>query len=331
MALTVNQAFDEFMRTHVNLSAADNKTAKDDVENLYAGIQEQSDDDFFKLYQDVNMYFGSFARKTKCQPLNDVDIMLGLSAEGCTYEEFDWDNIIIHPSVSSKAQQDCKDEKEYLDSNSLLGKVKSLLKEFSDLRSCEIKKNQETIVFNIKKRDWSFDVVPCFYTKPQEDGRQYYLIPNGSGRWKKADPRRDKYHMLDLDKSNNGYVLPTIRLFKWWNKYSKALTLEGYVMECLLAKYFEDNKCSPYVEINFINLLDYFAENIYNPIPDPKGIQEDLNTLSFYERRNLSEKAKNVYQKTISAHLAEVKDKDHKKAINIWGDIFGPDNFPSYG
>lgn len=331
MVYTVDEAFKEFMTTHVNLSAEDNKRAKNDVENLYSEIQRQVDDDFFKLYPDINMYFGSFARKTKCRPLNDVDIMLGLSAEGNTYEEFDWDDIIIHPSKSSSAQQACKDKYGFLDSNLLLGKVKSLLKDLSDRRSCDINKNQEAIVFSIKTRDWSFDIVPCFYTTPQSNGRQYYLIPNGSGRWKKTDPRIDKYHMLNLDESHKHNMLPAIRLFKWWNKYSKALTLDGYVMECLLAKYFENHDSSSYVDINFIKLLNYFAENIYNPIPDPKGIQDDLNNLSCSEQHNLSEKAQNIYEKAVVAHNAEIEEKDNEKAINLWRDIFGRDNFPSYG
>ena len=330
MANTVNEAFNEFMASHINLPSSVNKQAKDDINDIYVQIENQKGDDFFVLYKDINMYFGSFARKTKCQPLNDVDVMLGLSAEGNTYSEYSWEDIIMYPSAISKAQQACKDENGYLNSNMLLGKVKSLLINLADLRSCDIKKNQEAIVFDIKKKDWSFDIIPCFYTKPQSDGRQYYLIPNGKGRWKKTDPRIDRAHMLDLDKQHNNNMLPAIRLFKWWNKYSKALTIDGYVMECLLAQYFENNSSSQFVDMNFINLLEYFAVNIYYPIPDPKNIQSDLNNLSHLERKNLSEKAANVYQKAKSAHNAEVTENDQEKAINIWRDIFGRDNFPSY-
>lgn len=330
MAKTVDEAFNEFMSTHINLASSVNQQAKNDINGLYFQIENQKEKDFFVLYKDINMYFGSFARKTKCQSLNDVDVMLGLSAEGNSYCENSWDDIIMYPSEASRAQQACKDEYGYLNSNMLLGKVKSLLNNLSDLRSCEIKKNQEAIVFNIKKRDWSFDIVPCFYTQPQPDGRQYYLIPNGEGRWKKTDPRIDKKHMIDLDKQHNYNMLPAIRLFKWWNKYSRALTIDGYVMESLLAQFFKDNESSQFVDINFINLLNYFADNIYKAIPDPKNIQGDLNELTYAERHNLSEKARNIYQKAVSAHNAEVKEKDHKKAINIWRDIFGRDNFPSY-
>lgn len=327
MALNVNAAFAEFMRSTVNLTVNDYKQAKEDVQELYSEIYKKTSNNFFCLYKDINMYFGSFARKTKCQPLNDVDVMFGISAQGATYTENSWDDIIMTPSVISKAQQGCKNSDGFLDSNMVLGKVKSLLTSLADLRSCEIKKNHEAIVFNIKKRDWSFDIVPCFYTKPQSDGRQYYLIPDGKGNWKKTDPTIDKNHMLELAKLRDN-MLPAIRLFKWWNKHSKTLTIEGYVMECLLAQYFENNESSEYIDCDFISLLKYFYYNITNPIPDPKGIQDDLNYLDNKEASNLAQKAYNVYLKAVEAQEAERVNQ--QKAINLWRNIFG-DDFPTYG
>ena len=331
MITTVNEAFDFFMHNYVNLDKNVVKNARDDLGELLKQLQANSGEHFFVLYPDVNLHFGSFSRKTKCRELNDMDVLIGISGEGATYDEHNWDNITIQPSTASVNQQKCKNDYGTLDSNQVLGLFKSKLKDICDLRVNEVIKNGEavSVQFKAKSNDLNFDIVPCFFTKPQQDGRTFYLIPNRKGSWQKTDPRIDQQRVSEIVKRLGGVVLSSIRLFKYWNHYARMVTLDGYVMESLLLDYYETKeKVSSYVDINFINLLLYVYDNIEYTISDPKGIQGDINNLNFYERRSVKEKVKTVHEKAINARNAE-KDNDYEKSINMWRDIFGED-FPRY-
>ena len=67
MAKTINQAFDEFMKEFVNLAPDRTKRAKSSRNWLIEQIMEfpDKDSDFPGIYTEKNIFFGSFARKTK--------------------------------------------------------------------------------------------------------------------------------------------------------------------------------------------------------------------------------------------------------------------------
>ena len=74
----------------------------------------------------------------------------------------------------------------------------------------------------------------------------------------------------------------------------------------------------------------YIKNNIWNAIYDSKGIEGNINTLSYSEKLSLQSRASNDYTKACNAISAEINSNDQEKAINIWRDIFGGD-FPHYG
>lgn len=94
MASTVNLAFEEFMKNSVRLDSNQANKAKDSRDNLISNIMGfDGDGDFFELADKAqHLKFGSFARKTKIHPLDDIDQMICMSAEGkkhmCIIMEF---------------------------------------------------------------------------------------------------------------------------------------------------------------------------------------------------------------------------------------------------
>ena len=72
MAKTINEAFSEFMQNSVDLDPKDVVTARYSRDNLLENFGELDCRGFFRLYPDVNIQFGSFARKTKKRPLDHV-------------------------------------------------------------------------------------------------------------------------------------------------------------------------------------------------------------------------------------------------------------------
>ena len=331
MATTVNNAFDEFMKDIVNLDPDVVSKARESRDNLLENIAEFDDEDgFFDLCQDFNVHFGSFARKTKCRELDDIDLMIGIAANGATYNSSDpWDDVHITASTTNQAQKDCTREDGTLNSTQVINKFKSKLKHVREYSRSDIHKSGEAVVLNLTSKDWSFDIVPCFHTVTESNGRSYYLIPNGKGNWKKTDPLKDKEHVTNTNKDKEGRVLELIRLCKKWNNVKKATTIPSYLLETMIINYCDSQTTlSQFIDYRFRDALKYIADNIMNSVSDMKEIQGNINTLSDSDKSKLKEKANNDYQKACDASNAETKDQE--KAIKLWGEILGGD-FPTYG
>ena len=129
MALTVNTAFDEFMRNSVNLDPDIVSMARTSRDNLLDNISEFDNiDGFFDLCADFNVHFGSFARKTKCRELDDIDLMIGIAASGATYNAYDsWDSVRITASSSNGAQVECTRSDGTLNSTQVLNRFNKKL------------------------------------------------------------------------------------------------------------------------------------------------------------------------------------------------------------
>lgn len=332
MATTVNGAFSEFMRDFVNLDPDIVSSARDSRDNLLDNINEfDNKDGFFNLHKPFNVHFGSFARKTKCRELNDIDLMIGISADGATYNSNGpWDDIKITASTTNPAQKECTRDDGTLNSTQVTNKFKKKLENVREYSHSEIRRSGEAVVLNLKSKDWSFDIVPCFHTVTEDDGRSYYLIPNGKGNWKKTDPIKDKEHVTNTNQEKNGRVLELIRLCKKWNKVKNITTISSYLLETMIINYADSvDELHACIDFRFTDALQYISNNIFAPVYDMKEIQGDINNLSFSDKIILQSTAMSDYLKACAAWEYE-KSSKQKEAINKWREILGGD-FPTYG
>lgn len=331
MAKTVNGAFDEFRRDYVDLDPDVVSAARASRDNLLENIKEFDDkDNFFDLWQEFDLHFGSFSRKTKCRELNDIDLMIGIAASGATYDNYDeYDNVRVTVGNNS-AQKECANSDGTLNSTLVLNRFKKELSKLRDYSRSEIKRDHEAITLNLISKVWSFDIVPCFHTVKESDGRDYYLIPNGKGNWKKTEPRIEQDRVTQLSKKHNGKVRDTIRLVKYWNKRGKMPTMTSYVLETMILDYFEcEDVVADRICERFVDVLEYIANHIYGTVADSKNIEGNINTLDSSQKYKLHLRSKNDCVKAFNAVQSE-RAGDVKKAINLWADIFG-DDFPTYG
>lgn len=331
MAITVKNCFEEFMRDYVNLDPEVTEDARSSRDNLLKNIAEFSGNDgFFYLCEEYNIQFGSFARKTKCRELDDIDLMIGIHAHGATYWSSDpWDSITITAGTDSSAQMECANEDGTLNSTKVVNQFKKRIENVRDYSRSEVKRSGEAVVLNLVSKEWSFDIVPCFHTVKESDGKSYYLIPNGSGKWKKTDPRIDRNEVQKINQRLDGKVLELIRLAKKWNKAKKARTIPSYLLETLVLNHCKTQfELSDYIDIRFREVLLYISDYITEPVYDPKGIQGDINSLSVEDRDTLSLRAKADYDKACEAIDLEIIG-EQKKAIQKWKEILGGD-FPDY-
>jgi hypothetical protein len=329
MAKTVNSSFNIFNQDFVNLDTDETKVARSSRDWLITQLTNLPNkiDDFPRLYEGMHIKFGSFARNTKIRPLDDIDLILTFSADGTTYWTYSYGKsyTLTVPDTATNLKKLCYENSNYLNSIKLVNKLVSSLKEIGHYQSADIHRSQEAATLKLTSYDWNFDIVPAFYT---DTG--YYLIPDGNGGWKATDPRVDQKKATDINQKHNGLILQIIRTLKYWNRRAKMPTVPSYLFENLILNYFNSkDEISDFIDVNMINFWNYLKDAIYNSVNDPKGFQDNLNTLSIEEKQKISEKAKDAYSKGYEAYQLETEEKDQEKAINKWREILG-DDFPGY-
>lgn len=331
MALTVNAAFSEFMSDRVNLDPDVTRRARasrdwlmDQIASLYEG------NDYIPLpYTEQDIYFGSFARRTKIRELDDIDLIACLRAEGASY--LDLGTVHITVPDGTRLRSLCHDHTDQLNSRRVVNSFVHALRNVPQYSRSELSRSGEAAVLDLTSYTWSFDVVPGFFTKPEVDGRTYYIIPDGNGYWKKTDPRIDQARVTDVNRRHSGHVLNAIRLLKFWNRRATMPTVMPYLFESIVLSHYERTTAtaSQFVDLEVAPILISIALSILQPVMDPKGLQGDLNGLSAGDRLAVSRRAQEDAVRATQAREAEAA-KDHRESIRRWREVFGP-SFPTYG
>lgn len=332
MPTNVNVAFNKFLNETVNLDSEDSQTARTDRDNLRSRIQRlQSEISHFPtLHTDADINFGSFARKTKKRPLDDVDMFFCMNGSGAHYSEGADGVIKIYvTNTNTNLYQFTNNDNEALNSIKVLNKFKSSVESVYAYRSSEINRRQEVVVLTLNNKDWSFDIVPCFITSPV-NGRDFYLIPDGAGNWKKADPRIDQERTTRINQKHDGKILNIIRIMKYWNARATMPTISSYLLENIILNHYETAfSCSDYIDLELPDAFQVVRNAIFSTVPDPKGFQSDLNDVGFEDRWKIYTRAGLDKDKAVEARRLELECQTHKECINKWREIFGGE-FPEY-
>lgn len=329
MALSVNAAFDQFSQDCVNLDSDRTKKARNSRDWLFEQLNKLPDDDsnFPLKYEEMHVNFGSFARKTKIRELDDIDIMYCLHGNNAYYSKSIYlDNLYyIHTENAGSRLKSLSDNNQ-LNSRKVINQFISSLSEIQNYKSADIHRKGEAATLQLSSYEWNFDVVPSFYTTSN-----FYLIPNGSGNWKASNPPLDQNNITRINQKHSGKILQIVRTLKFWNKHAQMRTISSYLFENLVLKYFDSQtEISDYIDVNIINFWLNLSSSIYENVTDPKGIDNNLNDLSYEDKLAISNKSKEAYNKGYEAYKIEIDDKDTKRSINKWREIFG-DDFPIYG
>lgn len=317
MSKTVNSAFRAFLDDEVNLDPDLNKKARNSRDYLLVNIAEFGKaTDFFDLYSGFNLYYGSFARKTKKNPLDDIDLMVGFSGDGYVYHKEE-DHFLI--SVNDKNKEyGCTDDG-YLNSRKVIELLKSRLYQISNYQKADVHRNMQAITLQLSSYPWNFDIVPCFYTDAG-----FYLIPNGYGKWEKTDPRIDNKRTTRINQKFYGHLLELIRLVKYLNSRKLTITIPSYLLEVIILNYYDRQYFNSNWEIddNLKLVFGEIATEILGSVIDPKGIQGNINTLAGEDRLKISTFFDKIAKEAGNAVLQRIIGNE-QAAIEIWSSIFG--------
>ena len=306
------------------------RASRDWLLGQISGWPEQ-DADFPSLYPEINLHYGSFARRTKIRELDDIDLMIGLKGLGTTYTTDAGGTVKLKVPEGIALRQLCHDGTDELNSRRVVNAFVSRLKDIPQYQNSEIKRNQQAAVLNLLSYTWSFDIVPSFITNPEWNGRTYYVIPDGSGHWMKTDPRIDKERTDSINRNHQGHLWNVMRLIKFWNKRRSVTTMPSYLIECMVLGFYENQwtQASPRPELEVPRVLQQIALSVLGNVEDPKGIQGNINKLSLENRSEISSTASRHAQYAEAAIYAQSRG-DERSAINYWRDVFGSD-LPAYG
>ena len=227
MAKSVNEAFNEFNKNSVNLDSNSTKVARSSRDWLIGQLINLPDkiDDFPKLYESMHIKYGSFARNTKIDPLDDIDIMLTFKGAGATYSTIAYgQNYILNVPESATLLRKLCNDNGTLNSIKVVDKIVSSLDKIEHYKSAAKHRRQEAATLDLTSYEWVFDIVPSFYTDTK-----YYIIPDGQGGWKATDPRIDQDRITTINQKYNGQVLPLIRTLKYLNRRSAMTTIPSKI------------------------------------------------------------------------------------------------------
>lgn len=329
MAKTVNQAFDEFNLNTVNLLKSTTDTARSSRDWLVEQLLNfpENIDDFPKDYSEKHIRYGSFARNTKIRPLDDIDLMYCISGGNAYYsvDIYNSSKYYIHTPNATNELKILSDANNVLNSIRVVNKLVNALKNVPQYSNSEAKRNQEAAVLNLTSYTWSYDIVPCFYTV-----NGFYLIPDGVGNWKAANPGIDTDNISQTNQTYGGKVYQLVRTLKYWNANFASPKIGSYFFEVLVLNYVKNSGSqNTYNDLNIRDFFKYLHQAIYYDVQDPKGIQGNINILTAEQRQRISNKAKECYDAAAAAVDYELNKKDQQKAIEQWAKIFGA-NFPKY-
>ncbi|HDR8306611.1 TPA: hypothetical protein QC153_006115 [Bacillus cereus] len=331
MTKNIFTSISDFSKNCVDLDSTKLGTARSSRNWLVGQIEnfENSDEYFPGIYtKENNVQMGSFARRTKIRPLDDIDFIIVFTGDGSTYATNFNDEITISvPETATKLRRLTNDDYT-LNSIKLLNKLKSSLQNVPQYSEADIKRNQEATTLKLTSYDWNFDIVPAFITAPDSSQRTYYLIPDGNGKWKKTDPRIDAKRATEINQRRGGKVLRIIRLIKYWQKRPVVPSIGSYLLENLVLNYFDTHEVGVTDQWALKDVFYNLSNSIYSSCYDPKEIQGDLNTIPFETKQKFSEAATKAYLCAKNA-IDFVAEDDHKAAHDEWKKVFG-NEFPDY-
>ncbi len=325
MPYKVNSCFNDFNKNIINLDANQVLKASNSRNALIESIHFLSSNGLIpQSYPEKDIPFGSFARKTKIQPLDDIDLLICFKGCGGTWNYNDEGSIsIIMPETAYILNNLC-DDGHKLNSRRLIEKIKNELSRIQYYKKAELHRNKEAVTLQLSSYTWNFDIVPCFYATDD-----FYLIPDGNGNWKKTDPRIDQKKTTEINTLKNGKVLQLIRTMKYWKNIWWS-SVPSYMFEQMILNISTSMEFNQSFSRQICTSLNSLSFQILNSVPDPKSMQGNLNTFDKDTKENLSRIALDNYNIANNARIKEITEIYQKEAIELWGTIFGKE-FPGYG
>lgn len=328
MPYTVWGAFDAFRKNTVDLVADEVSRALTSRDRLIDQIKTLAKTDAtFPRTGGEALPFGSFARKTKIRPLDDVDLLLLLHGRGTQATSSPNDPYVYWLKIQDDAAalSVFGDVHGYVNSTRILNRIKSSLSTIPNYSKADIHRNMQAVTLQLKSYVWNFDIVPAV---PIDDGT--YLIPDGHGEWIRTDPRIDQASITRVNGQHKGEFVRVVRLLKYWNRRTHKPRLPSYYLETLALKVFDNVTPIFDYPTAIKRFFDHAPIYLILDCPDPKELGPALDANIDWETKSKVKTAMTEAAQSAGYALMYKQQGKDKEAIYWWGQVFGGE-FPDYG
>ena len=309
----------------MDLPPATSQAARSSRDFLYSQVKSLRETN--KYLQGDCVSFGSFARKTKMRPLDDIDCLVRLISSNLV-EHYDSSYTYKLHATEDSPLRVYSDSDDYVNSTKVLNAVKKALESVAQYSRSDVGRDGSAVVLGLQSYAWSFDVVPaCMVGSGSSD---WYLIPDGSGKWKRTDPRVDANRSEGASRKHNTFFLPAARILKYWNRRGGKPRLPSYYFETLLTNRALSSWSYASLQNAVADLMLGIRDSVRGTCPDPKGREPNLDRDTSYDTKcKVYEAASTAYSNLYAAITAEFSG-DYRSAIGYYRAVFGTE-FPAYG
>jgi hypothetical protein len=236
---------------------------------------------------------GSYARYTKINPLNDIDVFLvrnkrrtGVSTDGSG----------IFPATALDGVQAAV-EKAYP-------------------YTATVKKQNRSVNVQISGLPFGFDLTPAWLRDP--DG--YWIPDTHSDTWTPSDPDAHATRMTEANELNDGKLKPVVKMVKHWSR-NNFDRIASFHIELICADIFDRDDIDSFqlgVATVLVHLPDYVRQRMMDPIYGQCQVNKKLTSTEEAElMKRISYDATNA----IEALRLENTGYD-AQAIEKWKHIF---------
>lgn len=338
MPYTVSGAFDRFRAEVVDLGPEVTRVGRTSRDYLVEQLKTvAAADRAFPTLAGGYLSFGSFARRTKIRPLDDIDLLLLLNGRGTTEVAVSGPNTcrlqVTGSSAPLAAYSDAPgffSSTKYVNSTRVLNAIKTGLTAVPNYRKAGIKRTGVAVTLNLSSREWVFDIVPALPVTDGQGRTTHYLMPDGTGQWMRTDPRTDSTNTTTVNTRHSGIFLPTLRLLKYWNRRTTKPRLASYYFETVVLQTFASVPTNSDYPAAVKDFFDKGQTWLWETCPDPKGLGPALDaSVDNVTKRKVAEAMKEAATWAGYALLYAQQSKP-AEAISWWGRVFGS-QFPTYG
>lgn len=183
------------------------------------------------------------------------------------------------------------------------------------------------VVLDFGSADWdTAEVIPADYIR-QENGKNVYDIPDGSGEWMKSSPSLHNSYVTSENDRLSSKLKPLIRFVKAW-KYYRNVPISSFYLELRVTKWMESESTIVY-DIDLNSIFQKLNNCGLSAMQDPKGVSGYIFPCSSEARKSDAlSKLNTACTRAQNARDAEA-DKNTKDAFFWWDKVFAG-NFPAF-
>ena len=333
MANSVHGAFTAFRRDSVDLDPDQVTLARASRDDLQQQITLlPSKESAFPALSGRYVAAGSFARRTAIQPLDDLDVFVIMRGGGMTAHSAPGPVGTYHldPGSTPSPLSRLTDADGHISSTRVLTTFKRALHQVASYDTADITRDGAAVRLKLVTAPWHFDLVPAVDVIAGPGGVGFFLMPNGQGAYRCADPQKEADASTLANQRHHALLLPLLRLIRYWNQHPGCPTLAAYYLETIALKSFAFQAPLTSLPEGLQTFFQQAPGALWAPCPDPKGLGPPLDEEIDWQTKQEVTSAMQYAAHTVQRALLADQQGHTRAALQEWRHLFGS-AFPLYG